>query len=280
MSSYGETPAELVSDFQSTYTYNLTFLGAVAWLCWEYVITLDREVALVWKRKVNSASIIFFLNRYIMLVQFIIQLPISFTISDEVCVVINRVLAVFSVAPYFVWAAFSALRAYAMSNRTWPIAVLVFLLSITPAGYNIVDALSSNNRCTTLTRPRPLQYNFTKMVPINLPPPIYCIPTFPGITANFLDQCVTHAVSFKWTTATRICLIIADALVIGVTWWRTFRFRVAAIEANVRTSFLQLLLRDGAILLILNILQIVVRITADANFITTYEEPYVLPSTP
>lgn len=67
-------------------------------------------------------------------------------------------LAVFSIAPYFVWAgkspleltsvsaanvsppwtAFSALRAYAMSNRTWPIAILVFLLSITTACYNIV----------------------------------------------------------------------------------------------------------------------------------------------
>lgn len=34
--------------------------------------------------------------------------------------------------------AFSALRAYAMSNRTWPIAILVFCLSITSACYNIV----------------------------------------------------------------------------------------------------------------------------------------------
>ncbi|KAL1941683.1 hypothetical protein VTO73DRAFT_7122 [Trametes versicolor] len=276
MSSFGETPAELVSDFASTYTYNLTFLGAVAWLVWEYVITFDREVALVWSRKVNSASMLFLLNRYIMLVQFAVQLPLSFTISDEwadtpdECRVLNRVLAVFSIAPYFVWAAFSALRAYAMSNRTWPIAILVFLLSITTACYNI--------------------YNFVKIVPINLPAPIFCIPTFPGITPTFIDQYVRPSLydsspynanrkfsTAVRTTATRICLIIADALVIGVTWWRTWRFRVTAAQANVRTTFLQLLLRDGTIyfviLLILNILQIIVRITAQANFITTFEEP-------
>ncbi|KAI0646257.1 hypothetical protein C8Q79DRAFT_926268 [Trametes meyenii] len=236
MSGYEETPAELIADFQSTYTYNLTFLGAVAWLVWEYVITFDREVSLVWSRKVNSAAVVFLLNRYIMLIQFAVQLPLSFTISDE------------SVAPYFVWAAFSALRAYAMSNRTWPVAIIVFLLSITPAGYNI--------------------YNFAQLVPINLPAPIFCIPSFPGITPTFIDH---------WTTATRICLIVADALVICVTWGRTYRFRVSAVEANVKTSLLTLLLRDGTIyfiiLLILNILHIIVRITAQANFITTFEEP-------
>ncbi|KAH9896808.1 hypothetical protein C8Q73DRAFT_789121 [Cubamyces lactineus] len=159
-------------------------MGAVAWLGWEYLITLDREVRLVWRRKINSASVIFLLNRYIMLVQFAVQLPLSFLISDEhttaivlisqlhisqSCVVLNRVLAVFSVAPYFVWAAFSSLRAYAMSNRTWPIAMLVYLLSTATACYNI--------------------YNFVHLVPLNLPPPIYCIPTFPGLTATFIDHC-------------------------------------------------------------------------------------------
>ncbi|KAI8986886.1 hypothetical protein BD414DRAFT_461354 [Trametes punicea] len=218
MSSMQESAAELISDYQATFTYNLTFVGAVAWLAFEYLITLDREVSLVWTRKFNGASVIFFLNRYIMLVQFAVQLPLSFSISDESCLVLNRVLAVFSVAPYFVWAAFSALRAYAMSNQTWPIAVVVYLLSIASACYNI--------------------YNFARLVPINLPAPIYCIPTFPGITATFIDQ---------WTTATRICLIVADALVIGVTWARTYRFRKTAAEANVKTSFLRLLLRDGTV---------------------------------
>ncbi|KAJ8487771.1 hypothetical protein ONZ51_g3950 [Trametes cubensis] len=219
MSGSQETPAELIADFQTTYTYNLTFMGAVAWLGWEYLITLDREVRLVWRRKINSASVIFLLNRYIMLVQFAVQLPLSFLISDERYADFMR--ARFDrVAPYFVWAAFSSLRAYAMSNRTWPIAILVYLLSIATACYNI--------------------YNFIHLVPLNLPPPIYCIPTFPGLTVTFLDQ-------------------------------------QSAARANVKTSLLQLLLRDGTIyfviLLILNVLQIIVRITAQANFITTFEEP-------
>ncbi|KAI0701663.1 hypothetical protein C8Q76DRAFT_802626 [Earliella scabrosa] len=247
MSAFGETPAELVSDFQQTFTYNLTFLGAVSILVWEYIITFDREVALVWSRKPNGASLLFFLNRYIMLVQFGVQLPLLFTISDKVslsastfcvsgrsflpihndnrgmvlrrschrgiqpdvpasCLVLNRVLAVFSIAPYFVWAAFSTLRAYAMSNRSWPIAIVIFILSIIPTGYNI--------------------YNFARIIPINLPPPIYCIPTFPGITPTFIDQDNRHT----------------------------------------RTAYF-------VILLTLNVLHIVVRKTAQENYITTFEEP-------
>ena len=59
-------------------------LSCPAILVWEYIITFDREVALVWSRKPNGASLLFFLNRYIMLVQFGVQLPLLFTISDKV----------------------------------------------------------------------------------------------------------------------------------------------------------------------------------------------------
>ncbi|KAI9064718.1 hypothetical protein FKP32DRAFT_1611042 [Trametes sanguinea] len=195
MSSMQETPAELISDFKST-----------SWLGWEYIITLDREISLVWTRKLNGASVIFFLNRYIMLVQFAVQLPLSFSISDEVRAPKAEAFSparIISLTLTHHCRPFSALRAYAMSNRTWPVAVAVFLLSVAAACYNIVSPI----HVTTLM----------------------------------------HEVwLFSGTTATRICLIVADALVIGVTWLRTYRFRKTATEANVKTSFLRLLLRDGA----------------------------------
>ncbi|KAI0674248.1 hypothetical protein C8Q78DRAFT_966836, partial [Trametes maxima] len=168
---------------------------------WEYVVTFDREVSLVWTRKVNGASMIFLLNRYIMLIQFAVQLPLSFTISNEV-----RIIPLLGFEPCS--RPFSALRAYAMSNRTWPVAVIVFLLSITPAGYNIV--------------------RFSLLPPCYLPSPKRDVP----------DE-------RSGTTTTRICLIVADALVICVTWGRTYRFRASAAQANVKTSLLTLLLRDG-----------------------------------
>ncbi|KAI0330637.1 hypothetical protein GY45DRAFT_1250337, partial [Cubamyces sp. BRFM 1775] len=176
---------------------------------WEYLITLDREVRLVWRRKINSASVIFLLNRYIMLVQFAVQLPLSFLISDKsVRPSVNRPLMPDPVL------AFSSLRAYAMSNRTWPIAILVYLLSIATAGYNIVTNM--NDR-TAVRNPLVMSDNAQE---------------------NLIG-------ASTGTTATRVCLIVADALVIGVTWWRTYRFRQSAARANVKTSLLQLLLRDG-----------------------------------
>ncbi|OBZ73196.1 hypothetical protein A0H81_07320 [Grifola frondosa] len=270
MSFFGETPAQLISDYQSTFTYTCTFLGAVSLLTWEYIVTFDREVHLVWGRKTTGATVLFLLNRYVMFVQFIIQLPFSFLISTSVrssalqhsssdfsvyqgCLVLNRVLAVFSIAPYFIWAAFSSLRAFAMSERNTPIALLVLLLSLVPTGYNI--------------------YDFSRDVPINLPPPIFCIPTFPSLSASFIDRLLLR----RWTVATRICLIVADGLVIAVTWLRTYRFARTAARHHVRAGIIRLLLRDGTIyfviLLILNLLHIAVKITQQTNFITTFEEP-------
>lgn len=36
--------------------------------CYEYAITFDEEVRCVWKRRISGASVLFILNRYIMLV--------------------------------------------------------------------------------------------------------------------------------------------------------------------------------------------------------------------
>ena len=76
-----------------------------------------------------------------------------------------------------------------MSNRSWPIAIVIFILSIIPTGYNIVGEFHRRiwAHCQ-LTGGS--QYNFARIIPINLPPPIYCIPTFPGITPTFIDQYV------------------------------------------------------------------------------------------
>lgn len=44
----------------------------------------------------------------------------------------------------------------------------------------------------------------------------------------------------------RISLIAGDALVLAVTWWKTYRLKKAADAAHVKTSIVALLLRDGA----------------------------------
>lgn len=44
---------------------------------------------------------------------------------------------------------------------------------------------------------------------------------------------------------TRASAILGDAIVIGVTWFKTFRGWRAAVDANMKVSLSEMILRDG-----------------------------------
>ncbi|TFK89490.1 hypothetical protein K466DRAFT_486714, partial [Polyporus arcularius HHB13444] len=89
-------------------------------LIYEYVITLRREVDFFWKRKLTGASVLFFLNRYLPLVVNAVSFVGLAPLSDK----------------YIPWGAFSALRVFALSGRSWPLAILVFVLAFMPFAIN------------------------------------------------------------------------------------------------------------------------------------------------
>ena len=58
-----------VSDqFYSRVPFFLTFLALVFY---EFLLTLDLEIRLVWRRKLRGATVIFLLNRYIILARYL-----------------------------------------------------------------------------------------------------------------------------------------------------------------------------------------------------------------
>ncbi|KAL1939182.1 hypothetical protein VTO73DRAFT_10223 [Trametes versicolor] len=77
---------------------------------------------------------------------------------------------------------------------------------------------------------------------------------------------------------TRASAILGDAIVIGVTWFKTFRGWRAAVDANMRVSLSEMILRDGSIyflvFLCLNVLHVVMALaTTFSGIIAAYEEP-------
>ncbi len=52
---------------------------------YEYVISFDDEVRLVWRRKITGASVIFFLNRYLLVLQSVITVASYWPVSNPVC---------------------------------------------------------------------------------------------------------------------------------------------------------------------------------------------------
>ncbi|KAL1938182.1 hypothetical protein VTO73DRAFT_11826 [Trametes versicolor] len=93
-------------------------------LAYEYVITFDKEVTLFWKRKKTGATVLFLAIRYLTL-----------------CSTAQKVQFVVSLCQYPFWAAFSGLRALALSRMNWPLAVVVFVLALAPLGMNLLDGI-------------------------------------------------------------------------------------------------------------------------------------------
>ena len=57
---------------------------------YDYLLTVQRESRLFWKRKVNAATIIFFVNSYLALVYYVGLayyrcLPLSYPVSPSAC---------------------------------------------------------------------------------------------------------------------------------------------------------------------------------------------------
>ncbi|PIL30385.1 hypothetical protein GSI_07570 [Ganoderma sinense ZZ0214-1] len=52
---------------------------------YEYVVTFHMEVDLFWGKEITGASIVFFLNRYLVLAYYLVQLPTWFSLSGSLC---------------------------------------------------------------------------------------------------------------------------------------------------------------------------------------------------
>ncbi|EIW58665.1 uncharacterized protein TRAVEDRAFT_47807 [Trametes versicolor FP-101664 SS1] len=146
--------AEYITLFESLFIDNCCGIAIPAFLGFEYLVTFDREVELFWKRKFTGASVLFLLNRYLPLLTVILDLSQSTPMSDrryaDICFVrigaVDRIhscasfvklTAIVSVLQYIPWAAFSTLRAFALSARhRFLTTFLIFTLSVVPIVVN------------------------------------------------------------------------------------------------------------------------------------------------
>ncbi|KAH9850484.1 hypothetical protein C2E23DRAFT_887375 [Lenzites betulinus] len=212
----------------------------------EYALTFESEVRLIWRRKITGASIIFFLNRYIMLFQNAITIASYWPWSNPDVFAYRDLIL--NVLPYLVWNAFSTLRVYALSGRDWRIAALVAFIMLSPFVSNV--------------------YNLPAQKPDNMPQPYGCS----------VDNALTVAVHSKLTLirctvvlGSRVPLIVGDSIVLAVTWWKTYKIKKEAELAHVQTSLVDLLLRDGTLyfgtMLLMNLLHILINFIVRVSFL-------------
>ncbi|RPD57204.1 hypothetical protein L227DRAFT_565512 [Lentinus tigrinus ALCF2SS1-6] len=121
MSGQAYDPA-LAADYYNFLVGNYCTLAAFTMFIYEYVITFGAEVDLFWTKRLTGATVLFFLNRGIVM---------FYTWYD----LIVGLFTIPATSKYIPSAAFSALRVYALI-RNWYISVLVFVLSVVPVAIN------------------------------------------------------------------------------------------------------------------------------------------------
>ncbi|KAL1940881.1 hypothetical protein VTO73DRAFT_7922 [Trametes versicolor] len=250
-----------IEVYNSLYVDNRCLIGVMALLAYEFLITFDQEVEMFWVRKMTGASVLFLSNRYLLLLGYILVMCEYIPMSDTMV----KAQSVIHFLQYLPWAAFSGLRAFALNGQSWPLPTLIFLLSLMPMGVNFAQysfGLTGSHDPT-----------FGCLVEVNLTVP----------------QAKTHAVRYSPNTSavtilSRVPLIVADILVIAVTWF-TMRRRVLRDEPGFRSplTLSTILLRDGTIyfiiLLILNVLHLTLTMISlvipfdPSSQVTTVTEP-------
>ncbi|KAI0742437.1 hypothetical protein C8Q80DRAFT_907193 [Daedaleopsis nitida] len=148
--SYQDEILHLIHDLDSEFTLQPCFVSATAILLYDTLLTLEKEVNLIWERKFGAISVVYVVNRYVRLMACVLNIALWFPVHDETYVyaylsmyadIIDRVQfrchtllilgSITNVVPYLAWAVFAGLRMHALSNRSIQLTAAVFLLTAT-----------------------------------------------------------------------------------------------------------------------------------------------------
>lgn len=234
-----ELEGEIAYQVQLGFIQNCCMVAVSGLVFYEHATTLSQEIELIWARKKSGVTVIFALNRW-----FTVGLAVSMLLlvpnwdTNIACEAVNILLPVFQLLLSIIWAAFSALRVYAIGGREWRLALVTLTLGIVPIATNLASDVKT----------------------------VYTSIFVPSIGTLCNDiPLLSNDANIILLVLTRSCLIASDAIILVVTWLKTYRIKREADEVNVKTSIVTLLLRDGTIyfgvLLILNVLHLVLSLT-------------------
>ncbi|GJE98283.1 hypothetical protein PsYK624_145090 [Phanerochaete sordida] len=227
---------------------------------YEFFINLDLEVATAWRRKATVSSVLLLSIRWCMLAYGVLTLA---------CMAPAVLAAGLNIAGFAQAALFSALRVHALANGHLVLSAAVFVLNLVPVGTNIF---------------RDLHYvceSSDGIYFLGLTPwahPIIC--TFYNADRGW-DIINPPPVSFS----TRCSLVLADVIVLLVTWAKTFDQWRSSHRLNVHLPVTTCLMRDGTgyfiVLLGMNIIDLTGVVTSiwqivGLNGIIVYLPPIII----
>ncbi|KAI0740625.1 hypothetical protein C8Q76DRAFT_791056 [Earliella scabrosa] len=214
----------------TTYTGSYWNALAVSHLIYDWLISLNDEIALIWtpRDRRMCATIVYVLSRYFTILQYTVPTIPFGTIPF---------LMVVTLVPNAAVAVFSGLRVYALSGANIKLSALVVALAIGPRILDsIVNGLGvhADNWATPaacmIARDNAAELNFMcKSVPL---------------WAASLVCCVDYVCTD--TVIARTCSIAADVLVVGVTWLNAYN-TARLSNVDIGPTLGRVMLYDGSV---------------------------------
>ncbi|EMD37433.1 hypothetical protein CERSUDRAFT_65109 [Gelatoporia subvermispora B] len=128
----------IVSILQSDWISTCCTVATSVLVFYDHIMTLPREIDLIWGRKWSSVTILFHFNRWAIFVWAVQQLPFTVLplLEAQSCVGFYIFNFAFTLLLFAIWAAFSSFRTFGISGRNWWLATAVCALNMVPVGTN------------------------------------------------------------------------------------------------------------------------------------------------
>ncbi|KAH9932613.1 uncharacterized protein B0H18DRAFT_986605 [Fomitopsis serialis] len=194
-------------------------------------MTIDQEVSHIWLRRYSVVSALYVLLQAVTIIGFSLGLFQQLVDLDcKVTYLVNTAWLVMAMLNDILIAVISALRVYAVNPPNFLAPIVVFVLLFAQTAYEIFEGVTTEA--------------------VNAPPPLGCAV---GTRSTFSILKPTLTVDAACVAAATV----ADAIVLVVTWRKTYHIVRLARRENITAGLPSLMLRDGRLLVIINSLSVV-----------------------
>ncbi|KAH9939938.1 hypothetical protein B0H21DRAFT_755538 [Amylocystis lapponica] len=221
MSANNSTVQETIADSTARLVVeNYCIIASTALLFFDWAITLTAEVPRIWCRKISGVTVIFLLNRYVALAEritFVTSVLIP-TLSNQSCVYVLRLDDSLTTLGAVISSVFIVLRVWGIWGKDWrPHILLIPLVLVSPVLNVYFDA---------------------NYIPIAFGPPLYGCGALFLMSSALINRCILSSMVAAVTIA-------ATAILLILTWIKTFGIKRHSMKVGVKTPLVTLILRDG-----------------------------------
>ncbi|KAH9932575.1 uncharacterized protein B0H18DRAFT_986310 [Fomitopsis serialis] len=238
---------EITGVLNSTFVTNCCYISSLALYVFDQCLNSGRIIEYLWQRKMTASTALFVLLHISALLTLLFDVAVL-TITDcKTGYALTIMFETWEAVQGIVIAAITALRVYAIGGRDWKVTAVVFILQLP----FVAEVL----------------YDCSLLVTYVVAPPVGCV--FLVSNARLYNKLNLLGV---------VTVLVADAIVLVVTWRHTYGMKKMAAAAHLDVSLTSLLLRDGtvyfSIRLILDLLSLLMQYTNETagidNFITPF----------